>query len=183
MAKFIRIVSGQGVSDIILLAEAHSIRETFPNLRRVLGPFSEELKDVTSNEVNLGGDTRQVVFLFVVDYKVYYPLLGMKSAQSVYPTPWCKAPLAKMDKDKYCLTQEDLPPLPAVLDFLHVASDTNLQKSGTFNLMHLYTRAPFKRCYASTLASLYQVWANQQSRRCFRPSRATFQCTSWARGY
>lgn len=85
----------------------------------------------------------QVVFMFVGDFKVYYALLCMKAAQSMYPCPWCRTPLSKIDQHLRSLTKEELAQRPTVPDLCNISHGTNWQKAGTFNFMNLYSRSSF----------------------------------------
>lgn len=99
MGKFVRNGGGQSVTNVLLLAEAHSIRETFDALFEVFGDFSKEIANVASSGITIDGEKYHVKFYFVGDYKVYGALLVMKTAQSTYSCPWCRTPRSRMDQD------------------------------------------------------------------------------------
>lgn len=69
MVKFSHTRSGQHASDIFLLAEAHSIRQTFQSLHSTLQSFSPEIEDIMGNGISVNNNCICVAFLFVEDLR------------------------------------------------------------------------------------------------------------------
>lgn len=139
MLKVMRDGGSQSVWDVILLGEAQSMKETFDELSTVFGSVGEEVKEISSHGLSIEGRRYSFLFFFVGDFKVYYSLLGMKSAVSSYPCPWCRCPLQKMDKYLRHLTSVDISPRPPLLNFQSNSLGTVWQNPNTHNVFNLTT--------------------------------------------
>ncbi len=56
MATFVTKNVSQKTTDIMLLPEADGVRETFPDLNRVLHPVSEEIDYIAQNGMLISGE-------------------------------------------------------------------------------------------------------------------------------
>lgn len=137
MGKFISNRSGQLGSDIILLAEAHGISETFEDLSRIFGVYSDELKSIITEGLIIDAVNYNCQMFFVGDFQVYYAILGMYTAGSKQPCPWCRIPLNKLDRFVDNIHETELLPRDAMVDKSNITVDTDWQKRNTYNFLSL----------------------------------------------
>lgn len=93
MSKVHRNGGGQSVWDVILIAEAYGFHEKFSDPAKLFGAIGADVRNISSDGIVLRDSRYSVTFFFVGDYKVHCAMLGMKSAVSSYPGPWCRCPL------------------------------------------------------------------------------------------
>ena len=150
MFKFMTTNNSQRVNEIVLFAQARGVSENFNSLKNTFMPISDEIKSLEREGVSIDGKRIDVKFMFVGDFKILYAVTGSFGASSRYSCIWCRTPSALMDRTFAELkdiaiserkhrdfTTKHLLERPDVLDLRSKAAIPGIQKSNTFNFLHL----------------------------------------------
>jgi len=137
MGKFVKKQGGQTVSDILLLSETQGILETNKDLDRAFSSYRVDILSLVNHGIDVNGRNYKVRVFFVGDFKIYYAALGMHSAVSARPCPWCCTSIQKMDVHFTQLSSSDIIPRPPAADLSKSSEGTMWQKAGTKDVLHL----------------------------------------------
>lgn len=121
----------------MLPAEAHSISETWANLQDVFGLTKDEPDSILRDGLNIEGRNYKVKIYFVGDFKVYYTVLGIHTAGSMYLCPWCLTPLQHMSFLIENIHETNLCHRPLMVDKTNELLNSPWKKRGTHNIFSL----------------------------------------------
>jgi len=140
MAKFLREGGGQKTRDIMLLAQAHGVKEEFKTFERMFGPVASEIRDIEKNGLLLSGNTVRVIPLVCCDLKATWAMCGIPNAAFAHPCPLCAIHVSKLNQGFEETLQNPAGPRPPMLD-LRGKPKSEYQLGNTYNLFHLrYTK-------------------------------------------
>eukprot|EP00171_Calliarthron_tuberculosum_P021624 IDg21624t1 len=149
LARFVRETGTQNNTDIMLISEAHGVRECFEDFLAIYRPLNSELEDIKENGVVVEGDNIKVITMFTGDFKVLYSLLGLYGPSSSFLCPWCLVPRRYIDQsltelesivasENNSLTSTALISRPEMHNLINRPKSTHLQKVNTFNIFCLH---------------------------------------------
>ena len=137
MGKFIKESVGQRTKNIMLLAEAHKISESFIDLANCFGEFGPKIRQLTNHGITIDEEFYQVKFVFVRDFHIYYALFSISGSNSKFPCPWCCTPVERLDVDLNNLSVSHQKKRPEIRNFVSNSVGSSWQHKYTWNLLNV----------------------------------------------